>query len=493
MDGSETPTVDHHRQNGICIPAMRGIETKSTMPPVPQLPLTSLTSQPNFSLDKNLEDSAPTLFDTEKEWCSSFINTFNANGQSGVRGRNKTRQKVQKLPPPRSATKKQEEGSSNTWYAQMAKQFNDARANDGPDNPRPSSQPTYSRPRKTSRPSNQIKGSVPGSGLSKNDRKQPRKKWQNKPLLSPRFVKDLLNMANEEGDSDHIARGGHRTLHQHEDRILLAARRKKMNPFDLPPKVTFYVPDSKLMQQPARHIEPLQRESLYGATPDCYLAQTHKRTSNSFNASIKGLIAPDKSPMIYKKSASQISFGGPTYKKETARYASKYERAKAPPHYTKWLEEIKRIDMELRGQFLTEPNTQHFCCNLDMPLNPFLQADYQEQLRRERARLLQEKEMLDRFEYEERKKEAEDYKMRINILPRMQRLKREREEKERRERERKRQEEQKARERARLERMERAKSTGDLDREGQPAPSFFKKKKKNKRLQKAASMGDVHN
>ena len=178
--------------------------------------------------------------------------------------------------------------------------------------------------------------------------------------------------------------------------------------------------------------------------------------------------------MIYKKSSSQISFGGPAYKKETARDASKYERAKAPPHYTKWLEEIKRIDMELRGQFLTEPITQHFCCNLDMPLNPFLQADYQKQRRQGCARLVQEKEMLERFEYEERKKEAENYKMRIiNILPRMHRLKREREEKERQERERKRQEEQKARERARLERMERAKSTGDLDREGQPATSFF--------------------
>jgi hypothetical protein len=198
--------------------------------------------------------------------------------------------------------------------------------------------------------------------------------------------------------------------------------------------------------------------------------------------------------MIYKKSSSQISFGGPAYKKETARDASKYERAKAPPHYTKWLEEIKRIDMELRGQFLTEPITQHFCCNLDMPLNQFLQADYQKQRRQGRARLLQEKEMLERFEYEERKKEAENYKMRIiNILPRMHRLKREREEKERQEREWKRQEEQKARERARLERMERAKNTGDLDREGQPATSFFLKKKKNKRLEKAASMRDVNN
>ena len=148
--------------------------------------------------------------------------------------------------------------------------------------------------------------------------------------------------------------------------------------------------------------------------------------------------------------------------------------------------------MELRELNITQPQTQHFCCNLDMPLNPFLQRDYQAQLRAERKRLKEEKEMIERYEYEERKRAVDEYKYRVNTLPRMKRERREKTGAERLERERAREEARKARELQKKARL--AQSTGNiaLDDNGEPikAQSFFSKKSRKKKNKLLASQSE---
>ena len=67
------------------------------------------------------------------------------------------------------------------------------------------------------------------------------------------------------------------------------------------------------------------------------------------------------------------------------------------------------------------PQTQHFCANVDMPFNPFLQYEHQAYLRAERKRLKQEKSEWEEYEYQMKKQEVEEYKYRIYEEPKIER------------------------------------------------------------------------
>ena len=79
------------------------------------------------------------------------------------------------------------------------------------------------------------------------------------------------------------------------------------------------------------------------------------------------------------------------------------------------------VNMELRELPVLTPQTQHFCANVDMPFNPFLQYEHQAYLRAERKRLKQEKLEWEEYEYQMKKQEVEEYKYRIYEEPKIER------------------------------------------------------------------------
>ena len=428
--------------------------------------LNSLSGPHVFEEDKLIyDDNAPTLLETDGQWCKSLIRSLN-NEIEAKRGRGNRglKKKIMRREGKSGKNRVQPSSKASQIFSNInLAQFNDHQMHQN-------SQISSTRGR-TEQPK----------------RKQKAKK--SKRVFTPRFVSDIIKLANEESSNNGPNSAARQKVgpfvpgRTWDFKMRKQVPLKKGNRYDLTAKISSYKPNPKLMLQPDRHIEALQRESLYGAAPDCYIP-TVPRKCMPQNISKKGLIAPHGSPMIYKKSASAIHFGPSHYN------STKYERGRAvvPPFASKWLDKIKRIDMELRELNITQPQTQHFCCNLDMPLNPFLQRDYQARLRAERKRLKDEKEMIERYEYEERKREVEEHKYRVNTLPRIQREKREKQERERLEREMAREQERKARELQTQARL--AQSTGNIamDENGEPVQvqSFFSKKSKKKKKKKLA-------
>ena len=159
--------------------------------------------------------------------------------------------------------------------------------------------------------------------------------FKRKRVFTPRFVSEIIKMANDENPAvsksalpsatkrvDKFV-AGHDWAYKMKKRVAL----KRDNPNDLTPKINFYKPDAKLMSQPDRHVTALQRESLYGAAPDCYVPAVIRKCAPQ-KTQVKGLIAPHNSPMIYKKSSSSIYFGPSNYNNAKIDH----ERGRAPPY-----------------------------------------------------------------------------------------------------------------------------------------------------------------
>lgn len=227
-------------------------------------------------------------------------------------------------------------------------------------------------------------------------------------LLSPRTVENILTMANDD------ARNGNRASL----RDLRDAKR------GVTPKINDIATDRALIFKADRHVMPLQRHSLHGATTDCYYAPSGKRQSIKKHFAKSKEIFP-RGKMIYTKTTVNAQHHWVhnlnRKKYDLKQIASKPGRGRAPPYASKWLNKMVPVNMELRELPVLTPQTQHFCANVDMPFNPFLQYEHQAYLRAERKRLKQEKLEWEEYEYQMKKQEVEEYKYRIYEEPKIER------------------------------------------------------------------------
>ena len=227
-------------------------------------------------------------------------------------------------------------------------------------------------------------------------------------LLSPRTVENILTMANDD------ARNGNRASL----RDLRDAKR------GVTPKINDIATDRALIFKADRHVMPLQRHSLHGATTDCYYAPSGKRQSIKKHFAKSKEIFP-RGKMIYTKTTVNAQHHWVhnlnREKYDLKQIASKPGRGRAPPYASKWLNKMVPVNMELRELPVLTPQTQHFCANVDMPFNPFLQYEHQAYLRAERKRLKQEKLEWEEYEYQMRKQDVEEYKYRIYEEPKIER------------------------------------------------------------------------
>ena len=227
-------------------------------------------------------------------------------------------------------------------------------------------------------------------------------------LLSPRTVENILTMANDD------ARNGNRASL----RDLRDAKR------GVTPKINDIATDRALIFKADRHVMPLQRHSLHGATTDCYYAPSGKRQSIKKHFAKSKEIFP-RGKMIYTKTTVNAQHHWVhnlnRKKYDLKQIASKPGRGRAPAYASKWLNNMVPVNMELRELPVLTPQTQHFCANVDMPFNPFLQYEHQAYLRAERKRLKQEKLEWEEYEYQMRKQDVEEYKYRIYEEPKIER------------------------------------------------------------------------
>ena len=173
------------------------------------------------------------------------------------------------------------------------------------------------------------------------------------------------------------------------------------------PKISDMRVNGSELTKPDRHILPFYRHSLTGATPDCYAGRKeYKRKSGDQITSSKSIFPTGTMSNLKTTTEAQHSWikdiNPSKYNLEAI--ISKIGRGRVPPYATKWLNQMKPSEMELRELLTLTPQTQHFCTNLSMPTNPFLQFEHQAYLREERKKLKQEK--LDWEEYEISSKKA---------------------------------------------------------------------------------------
>lgn len=276
-------------------------------------------------------------------------------------------------------------------------------------------------------------------------------KSTNAMLLSPRTVENILTMANDD------ARNGNRASL----RDLRDAKR------GVTPKINDIATDKALIFKPDRHVQALQRHSLQGATTDCYAVPITSSSQRSNYTKSKDIFP--KGNMIHTKTAAKAQndwvYNLNKKKYDLKKLASKPGRSRAPPYATKWLNKMVPIEMELRELPILTPQTQHFCANVDMPLNPFLQFEHQAYLRAERQKLKKEKMEWEEYEYQTRKQEIEEYKYRIYLEPKIER-----------EAERRRQEEE-------------LKKLQAMQRKADDGFKFKKKKKRKGKIQQSQQQG----
>jgi hypothetical protein len=235
-----------------------------------------------------------------------------------------------------------------------------------------------------------------------------RKKSEGSVLLSPRTVENILTLANDNN------RNGTR----------VSMRDIKKEKQGVTPKISDMRVNGSELTKADRHILPFYRHSLTGATPDCYAGRKeYKRKSGDQITTSKSLFPTgtmSNSKTTTEAQHSWIKDINPS-KYNLEAIISKIGRSRVPPYATKWLNHMKPSEMELRELLTLTPQTQHFCTNLSMPTNPFLQFEHQAYLREERKKLKQEKLDWEEYEYQVRKQNVEEYKYRIYEEPKIER------------------------------------------------------------------------
>ena len=235
-----------------------------------------------------------------------------------------------------------------------------------------------------------------------------RRKSEGSVLLSPRTVENILTLANDNN------RNGTRA----------SMRNIKREKQAVTPKISDMHVNGSELTKPDRHILPFYRHSLSGATPDCYAGRKEYKHKSGHQISTSKSIFPTGTMSNLKTTTeaqhSWIKGINPS-KYNLQAIMSKIDRGRVPPYATKWLNEMKPCEMELRELLTLTPQTQHFCTNLSMPTNPFLQFEHQAYLREERKKLKQEKLDWEEYEYQVRKQNVEEYKYRIYEEPKIER------------------------------------------------------------------------